>query len=412
MSAGPLAESAPSASSWIQPLVATLLVQAMAAFLTRIIPTIAPAVGPEFGWTDTTIGYLAAVTTFGSIAFLTSGSPLIRHAGPIRSLQIGLGLGLLGLALLPIPLTVLTIVGCLLIGLGYAPSSPAGSDILQRYAPARHRNLIFSVKQAGVPLGGVLAGVALPPIVEVFGWRATLVVSAVMVVVTILLIQPMRARLDEARSTHPLRARAFLSWENLARPVRAVADAPGTFRLSFTGACLAYGQGCWFAFLVTFAVVELGYSLTAAGLLFGVMQATGIAGRILLGWLSDRLGSGLPVLRAVSIGAALTSCAAALSGPDWPVPTVAMLAGIGGVTVASWNGVQIAEVARLAKPGQLGETAAGATLLVFIGLVAGPAIFAAILGLAGGFKLAFLSVALVSVLPLVALRRVPAQPSP
>jgi MFS family permease len=130
---------------WVQPLLATLLVQATAAYLTRIIPTIAPAVGPEFGWTDRTIGYLAAATTLGSIVFLIIGSPLIRQTGPIRALQIGLALGLFGLALLPVPAMVATVIACLLIGLGYAPSSPAGTDILQRHAPAAHRNLIFSL---------------------------------------------------------------------------------------------------------------------------------------------------------------------------------------------------------------------------------------------------------------------------
>ena len=53
---------------WLGALAATLLLQATAAFLTRLVPTIAPAAMPAFGWSETAIGYLAAVTTFGSIA--------------------------------------------------------------------------------------------------------------------------------------------------------------------------------------------------------------------------------------------------------------------------------------------------------------------------------------------------------
>src|SRR5215204_2541778 len=75
---------------------------------------------------------------------------------PIRALQIGLGLGGVGVALLALPFFAAPILASFLIGLGYGPSTPAGSDVLQRYAPARHRNLIFSIKQAGVPVGGVL----------------------------------------------------------------------------------------------------------------------------------------------------------------------------------------------------------------------------------------------------------------
>lgn len=411
MSAGSTRSAAVSGpGSWLQPLFATLLVQATAAFLTRIVPTIAPALQFEFGWTDTSIGYLAAVTTFGSIAFLTTGSPLIRHVGPIRALQIGLALGLFGLALLPASATAATVLGCLLVGVGYAPSSPAGTDILQRLAPPAHRNLIFSIKQAGVPIGGVLAGVALPPLADAYGWRATLLASALFVLATIGLVQPLRNRLDAERQAGRMRLGMFLSQENLARPLRALGAAPGTVRLSFAGACLAYGQGCWFAFLVTFAVAELGFSLVAAGLVFAIMQAAGIFGRVLLGWVSDRLGSGIMTLRLAAVGGAATAIAAAFASRSWPLWAVALLSGISGLTVTSWNGVQIAEVARRAAPGRIGDTAAGATVLVFVGLVLGPASFAAILGATGRFDLAFLSVAVVSALPVFTLAGVSAAP--
>jgi MFS family permease len=204
----------------------------------------------------------------------------------------------------------------------------------------------------------------------------------------------------------------FFSAANLTRSLRAVAEAPGTVRLSVAGACLAYGQGCWFAFLVTYAVVELGYSLTAAGLLFGIMQASGVIGRIVLGWASDRLGSGILVLWLVGLAGAATAFAAALSSGAWPFWATALLSGVSGVTVASWNGVQIAEVARRARPGHIGETAAGATILVFVGLVLGPAAFAAILGVTGRFDLAFGSVGIVSAVPALTLAGVRPPRSP
>jgi hypothetical protein len=50
-------------------------------------------------------------------------------------------------------------------------------------------------------------------------------------------------------------------------------------------------------------------------------------------------------------------------------------------------------------------------MLVFVGLVLGPATFAAILGATRRFDLAFLSVALVSALPAVALTGVADRPA-
>jgi MFS family permease len=361
---------------------------------------------PGLGWSDTAIGYLAAVTTFGSIAFLLTGNPLIRRVGPIRALQVGMLIGALGVAALGLPIFIAPLLASFFLGVGYGPSTPAGSEVLLRHSPARHRNLIFSIKQAGVPVGGVLAGLALPPIAEAAGWRATLLFSCGVAILTTLAVQPLRARLDAERSTHqPLSFVSFFGAQNLARPLRSLWSAPGLPRLAFVGACFAIGQGCWFAFLVTYLVAELKLSLTAAGLVFAVMQATGIFGRVLLGWASDRLGSGLLTLRAVAVTSAATSMVAALTSPGWPFWATALLAAVGGVTVSSWNGVQIAEVARLAPRDLIGETTAGSTILIFLGYIAGPSAFAAIVTACARFDLAFVSVAIATLAALFGLRR-------
>ena len=65
-----------------------------------------------------------------------------------------------------------------LIGFSNAAANPAGAEVLQRFTPDARRNLVFSIKQAGVPLGGVIAGLAIPPLIEAFGWRTALVIAA------------------------------------------------------------------------------------------------------------------------------------------------------------------------------------------------------------------------------------------
>jgi hypothetical protein len=91
---------------------------------------------------------------------------------------------------------------------------------------------------------------------------------------------------------------------------------------------------------------------------------------------------------------------------------VTLLAAVGGVTVSSWNGVQIAEVARLAPPGLIADTTAGSTILIFLGYVVGPAAFAALVALTGRFDLAFHAVAFVTLAALVALFGVGRPPHP
>src|SRR5262245_10927625 len=169
--------------AWFGALAATLTAQTAASFLSRLIPTLAPVLILEAGFTPTFIGALTANVAFGSMLFLLAGYPLVRRAGPVRALQLGLLLGIAGTGLLAAPSWLGAILASLLIGLGYGPSTPAGSEILQHHAPARHRTLVFSIKQAGVPLGGVAAGLLLPPLAVAADWRWTIVVSIALVLI-------------------------------------------------------------------------------------------------------------------------------------------------------------------------------------------------------------------------------------
>lgn len=397
-------------AAWLSPLLATLAIQTATAMLSRLVPTIAPVLMENLNWAATAIGHLAAVNTLGSMLFLIAGTPLIRRAGPIRSMQIGLVFGAVGVALLALPLPVAAVVACALIGFGYGPAPSAGSEILQRHAPPGYRNLIFSVKQAGVPVGGAIAGLVLPFLVENFGWRAALVFGVLAALATIAAVERPRARIDADRDrTQRLDAATFLAWDNLVRPLRAIVANPVLPKLVFAGACFAIAQGTWIAFLVTACVAEFGMSLTAAGAVFAAMQLTGIFGRVLLGWCSDRLGSGQKVLRGAALASTATSLALVLAAPDWPYWSLIALASVAGVSVTSWNGVQLAEIARVAPPHLVAETAAGATIMVFMGYVFGPACVALLIDATGRYDAGFLAAAVAGALAFVALRLVARQ---
>lgn len=367
-------------------------VQMATAFLSRIPPTLAPALAAERGWSDAVVGYLASMNTLGSILFLALGAPFLRRLGSVRSLQGGLLLGILGLALLLPPFSATAAMASLLIGLGYGPSSPAGNDVLHRTAPPQRRAMIFSIKQAGVPLGGIIAGLVLPPIVVAFGWQAALLVSGLFVLAIILAVQPMQASLDSGRARdQPLSLGVVFAPANMMSSLAAVTTSASLVRLASAGACLAVGQGIWFAYLITFAVSVLDYDLKAAGIAFAIMQATSVGGRILLGWLADRYGSPRRLLGLLGLASGLSSLAMAIVGPGWSFPAICALAAVAGVSVSSWNGVQLSEVARACPPHLVREASAGATLIIFLGYVVAPAAFALLLTLTGRFDIGFLA---------------------
>lgn len=403
----PRGTAAERSAAWVGPLLAMLAVQTAVSFLSRIAPTLAPTLAPRIGWPVESVGYLSSMITGASIVALLLGIPLLRRFGSMRNLQVGLALGVLGALLSAVPAPAALVVGSLLIGLSIGPPSSAGMDVLQRFSPPRHRNLLFSVKQAGVPLGGVIAGLLLPWASQTLGIGMAVAISAAIGALTLVAVQPLRERVDAGRDAKlALHWQMFLSPANLRRPLAVLVAMPALRHMGLAGGCLGAGQSAWFAFLVTYLVVELHWTLTAAGALFALMQLVSVLGRPLAGFISDRLGDGMRVLRWAVIGSGLTTLALAFCTPAWPTWSVVGLAVLAGLTVASWNGVQFAEVARLAPRETLNETMTGATLLLLLAYVIGPALFSLVVAAGASFGAAFAATALVTLSALLPLSRV------
>jgi MFS family permease len=116
--------------------------------------------------------------------------------GPVRTNQLALvGTGLALLVASGATLSAVALTG-LLVGAGYGPNTPTGSQVLARVTPLHRQAFAFSLKQSGAPLGGMLAGIMLPPIVLLAGWKVALVVVFVLAVATAIAIEPLRRLID------------------------------------------------------------------------------------------------------------------------------------------------------------------------------------------------------------------------
>ena len=217
---------------------------------------------------------------------------------------------------------------------------------------------------------------------------------ALIPLVTILATQCVRHQVDMDRDrAQSIAIARLLSPANMLAPLRVIGASLILPRLTLAGAFLACGQGSLFAFLVTYLNQGLGLDLVTSGGIYAMTQVAGMPGRVALGWIADRMGSGLPALRFLSLTSALTLTVCAMTTPAWSPLALTLLSAIAGVTVSSWNGVQLAEVAREAPKGRVGETTSGATLYVFFGYIVGPALFAMLVTATGDYRAAFLLVA-------------------
>jgi MFS family permease len=379
-----------TAPPFLVPLAATLMVQTVGVFVSQTIPVVAPIMTAELGLAPERVGNLASLSTLGAILFLLFGTPFVAAFGPARLLQWGVITGALAMALASTGAVWLLPLASLLMGIGYGPTGPASSRILHETAPPRHRMLIFSIKQAGAPAGGALAGLIAAPLAVAFGWQVAMWVAVAVGLVVAALLWPLRDRLDvEPHRRFPLRE-AF-TWKRLGAPVTALRMHPVLPPLTLLAFAFAALQGSLFTFTVTWLVEAHDVTLIAAGTVFATMQAAGVAGRLVLGYAADRIGRATRGLAVHALVAAGLSALWVLAGPAAPWPLLLLLGFLCGFTSASWNGIFLAEVARVSPPDRVAEASSGAIMLCFLGYLLAPSVFAFAVGATGGWTVPFLS---------------------
>lgn len=207
----------------------------------------------------------------------------------------------------------------------------------------------------------------------------------------------MRSRLDDDRDPTARLA------SGLGEGVRAVVAQRPLRAMMVMGSSYAILQFCLFAFLVTMLVEEAGWSIVAAGGAATLMQLGGVAGRI--GWslLADRFGRARAILAV--IGALSAGCSLLLGtvGATWPAPLLTALLVAFGFSIVGWNGLWMAEIARTARPGEVGLATGGVLVFTYAGIVVGPAAFATAYKLLGSYGASYQAFALLAVVGALAL---------
>src|SRR5262245_34195382 len=308
-----------SPPSWIVVIGVILILQTVSATLSRLVPVAGPAFTEEFGWDQAWVGYLTAVSIVGSLFVLTSGIGLIHRLGGVRAFQLSLLIGSASLLLYLAPSIALALIASVCVGLSNGAANPAGSEVLTRLTPKEHRNIVFSVKQAGVPLGGIIGGLAIPPLIDALGWRYASVVVAGVCIAAIMVTWPFRAGIDQPPEERATQRMVSFRLTDILVPIRTLSRGERLWRASWVGCLLAIPQAGWVTFMVTYLVVGLGMSLATAGLVFAVMQTSSMFGRVTLGWIADHVASGPATLMIASFASAVSTIALALSSPDWPL---------------------------------------------------------------------------------------------
>ena len=379
-------------------LIAMIAGQIAIAMAIMTVPVLAPQISHDINIDPSKIGLYSAIAFAGAITFTSLAGSLIARYGAIRTTQIALSLGAFGLCISLFTWIPTFIVGAFAVGMGYGVATPAASHLLARTIVPQQRGFIFSIKQSGVPIGGFLLGVTIPVIAFHYSWQYGLLTIILLLFLLILLLQIIRTLFDTGLE----KDRKISPAETVVAVKLAIKDSR-LRPLALSSFIYAMMQLSIFTFYVVVLVEQVNLDPVTAGTVFSIMHVGGIIGRPLLGWISDKILPAVPLLSLVGFAIFLCGLALATLDANWPYLLLCALSLVTGIIAAGWNGVYISEIARVMPSTEVGRATGGVSAFTFLGVVIGPAVFTAIIGLSGSYSAAFLVIGTIVIGPAVIL---------
>ena len=350
---------------------------------TTMIPAVAPKVAETYGIPSALVGYQISLLAVAMIVALAFGSHFNRRWGSTRMQQIGLTLVATGGLIAILPHVAFFFLASIALGLGYGVLTPSASSLLMRFTPAQRRNFIFSLKQTGVPLGGIGAALITPAVAVAWGWQWAIAGNSLALYALVLVLQRARPHWDTDRDpTAKIGGNPFDG-------VLTIWRHPALRLLALSGGCFVIVQFAITTFTVILFNEQLGWGLIEAGIVLTASQVGGVSGRVFWGWMADRMGNAFSALLFLGIIMVISSLLCIALTPAWPMLAACALFFVMGSTASGWNGAFLAEVARLAPREMISIATGGSLVFVNTGKAIGPIAFANVALLTGDYTVTF-----------------------
>jgi len=340
-------------------VAAATAAQTIISMGTSLLPVIAPKLAAVLAIDAAWIGMqVSIVYACGATSSLLAGG-IVKRLGACRATQVALAFTVAGCAFVAVPHLAAIALGSIFLGIANGLAHPPSVQLMLRFSLPSQLNLVFSIKQTGVPIGTTLSALTAPVIALTLGWQWALVPVVVCAGLLVFGMQTKRATWDGDRDRDaPL-------FESPLAALHAVWRAPHVRFLVLMGSAYAAIQVSVLTFAVTMLVGEVGFGLVQAGVLMSLITIAGVSARLGFGWIADRLHAGRLLLAL--IGVCMLVCCLLLGALNaaWPYAAVVALFISLGMCVIGWNGLLHAEVARLTPPAEASRVASGVTFFIF-----------------------------------------------
>ncbi|MDG0948081.1 MFS transporter [Bacillus paranthracis] len=360
------------AYKWVMLLFATIA-QTTATLITYGVGAFALFWKEEYALTNMESGLLVSVLNVGPLFCMLFVGRLLDQYN--EKILISISSFLLGSSLL---LTNIVngfnglLFVLLLIGMFYSVSQPGGSKVILKWFRKENRGLAMGIRQAGIPIGGALAGVLIPFLTIQYNMTYAINSIACICIIGGLLFfmfykEPYVE--EEARKGHI----KISFWMEL----KVVICKKELYPIYITGICMISLQMVLVGHFMKFLAGEQSITSIVAGTVFSVMFFSGMIGRIALATISDVLYKGnrrIPLFIAVcaSIGLILLLVMNIHTITSGILYSVSALLGFFSI---GWFSLFIAEVAELASEEFVGITVSVALTINQIAIIIAPVLF-------------------------------------
>jgi sugar phosphate permease len=327
------------------------------------LPALGPAVRSEYGLSLGQVGLAFAAVAVGGMLTLVLWGALTDRIGerPVMASGLaGCALALVAAALAPSYAALL--VALFVAGMLGASATGASGRAVMGWFARSERGFALGIRQMALPLGGALASLTLPRLVDAHGLHAAFIalagLSFTAAVASLLLM----------RDPPPAPGR------RPALPAPPPTRDARLWRLGAGGALLVVAQASMLGFIVLFLHDARDVSAATAAGALGAVQLIGAGLRIVAGRRSDREGLRIaPMRRMAARNAALLAALGALA--TGPGALLYPLLALAAVATMTWNGLAFTAAAEISGRARAGTAMSLQNTIISVGGALAPPVF-------------------------------------
>ena len=349
---------------------ALVLSMTSAAFVVPTVSVLAPELSRELGVTAGGVGGVLTVLYGVSAATSPTVGRVIGLVGSRRSSLLMFGLILAGsLVFAGAPSYRWLLAAAVVLGLGLTIANPLTNHLVAERAAPSSAGMLIGWKQAGGQFAWFVAGVSLPVLVAVGGWRTAALAGAALAVagavVTTRVVRP-----------------------DTGVPASGQHATPGAHHASLTvlsayALLMSAATSVLLSFLPLYLEHDVGYGSSAAGAVVAVMGLASVAGRV--AW-SSRVTAGAQLLGHLLIlsVAAVLAVVVLAAGTVWS-PAVWLAVLVMGTMATAWSAIVSLIIVQQFGVARAGRASGVVMAAIHVGLLASPVVVGQVIDRTGSY---------------------------